>query len=589
MEWDAWLALGVAGGVAVALACTRIAADVLLVAALTALIVTGVLPVEEALAGFANPGLATVAVLYVVASGLVETGAVNYLGEYLLGRPRSARSAQLRLMLPVVSLSTFLNNTPVVAMLVPAVQAWARRNQLPVSQLMLPLSYAAILGGTCSIIGTSTNLVVAGLATARTSLAPIGFFEVAWLGVPTAIVGVTFVVALGRWLLPDRGSPVGTPADPREYALELLVAKDSPLIGRTIEAAGLRHLSGVYLAEIERAGSVLPAVPPTERLRAGDRLVFVGMVESVLDLYKIRGLVPAPDQVFKLDSPRPERQLIEAVLAPTSPVVGRTIREAEFRSQYEAVVIAVAREGRRVPGKLGDIQLLPGDTLLLEARPSFVRQQRGSRDFLLVSPIEGAHPPRHDRAWIAGLVLLALVIGVALLGLPMLHAALLAAAASLALRCTTAASARRSVDWSVLIVIACALGLGRALESTGAAQLVASAWVDMVGQQPWLALLAVYAITSVATELITNNAAAVLIFPIAEATAVQLGIDLRPFVFVVMLAASASFATPLGYQTNLIVYGPGGYKYADYLRIGIPMNFLCGIVAVAIAPWIWPF
>jgi len=589
MSIDAWVALTVVLASVTALATTRLASDVVLVGALTVLIVSGVLPVDEALAGFSNPGLAAVAVLFVVASGLTETGAVNYVGEVLLGHPRSSRGAQLRLMLPVVSLSAFLNNTPVVAMLVPAVQAWARRHRLLVSQLMIPLSYGAILGGTCTLIGTSTNLVVAGLASARTAMDPLGFFEVAWLGIPTATLGVAFVVATGRWLLPARESVIGAPMDPREYALELVIAPESPLSGKTIEAAGLRNLSGVYLAEIDRAGSVLPAVAPTERLLVGDRLIFVGMVESVLDLYKIRGLVPATDQVFKLDSPRPERQLIEAVLSPASPVVGQTIRGSEFRSQYEAVVIAVARDGRRVPGKLGDVRLLAGDTLLLEARPSFARQHRGSRDFLLVSPVEGSRPPRHDRAWAAGLTLLAMVLGVTLFDLPMLHASLVAATAMLCFGCTTASDARRSVDWSILIVIAAALALGRALETTGAARELASSFIGAAGDRPLLALVAVYAITSIATEFITNNAAAAMIFPIAQAAAETLDVSFRPFVFVIMLAASASFATPLGYQTNLMVYGPGGYTYADYLRIGIPLNLLCGVITVIVAPLVWPF
>jgi len=589
MSYEAWLSVGVVVSTAVALAVTRIAPDLVLVGSLTALLVFGVLSPEAALSGLANPGLATVGVLYVVVSGLTETGAVHAAGERLLGRPRSVRRAQLRLMLPVAGLSAFLNNTPLVAMMVPVVQDWARRHRLSVSKLMIPLSYAAIFGGTCSLIGTSTNLIVAGLVARDASLPALGFFEIAWVGVPSALAGIAFVVATGHWLLPDRRPPIAEPTDPKEYAVEMLVETGSPLVGRSIEQAGLRHLPGVYLAEIEREGAVLPAVAPTERLRAGDHLVFVGMVDSVVDLYRVRGLIPAPDQVFKLDSPRPERRLVEAVVSDVCPLVGMSIREGRFRSHYEAVVVAVARGGQRVLGKIGDIELRAGDTLLLETRPSFLEQQRLSRDFLLVSAIEGAAPPRHDRAGIATAILAGMVAAVSLADVPMLVAALVAGGLMIATRCTTTSAARRSVDWQLLIVIGGALGLGRAVEETGAAAALAHAWLGLAGESPWATLLVVYLMASLLSAVLTNNAAAVLVFPLARAAAEGLGVSFLPFVFAIMMAASASFATPIGYQTNLMVYGPGGYRFGDYLRIGLPLNALMALVTVLIAPWIWPF
>jgi len=589
LGFHAWLTLAVVVVTVVLLVRSRLAPEFLLGSALAVLVLGGAIGPTEALAGFANPGLVTVALLFVVVAGLVDTGAVHGLGTRLLGRPRSTAAAQLRLMVPVTVISAFLNNTPVVAMFIPVVEDWARRCRISVSRLMIPLSYAAILGGTCTLIGTSTNLIVAGLVAQRSSLAPLGFFEIAWVGVPSAIAGVGFVLLASRWLLPDRRPPIAEPTDPKEYAVEMLVEARSPLVGRSIEQAGLRSLPGVYLAEIERDATLLPAVAPTERLRGGDRLVFVGMVDSVVDLYRFRGLIPAPDQVFKLDSPRPERRLIEAVVSEASPLVGKTIRDGRFRSRYEAVVVAVARGGKRVSGKIGDIELRPGDTLLLEARPSFVEQQRHSRDFLLVSAIEGSTPPRHDRAWIAAAILAAMVAAATFAGVDMLVAALVAGGLMILTRCTTGTDARRSVEWQVLTVIAAALGLGYALDKTGAAALLAHSWLGLVGQHPWAALLAIYVITSLFTEVITNNAAAVLIFPIAEAIAAELGVSFRPFVFTIMMAASASFATPIGYQTNLMVYGPGGYRFSDYLRIGLPLNALLAGVTVLIAPWVWPF
>jgi di/tricarboxylate transporter len=356
-----------------------------------------------------------------------------------------------------------------------------------------------------------------------------------------------------------------------------------------VEAAGLRNLPGGFLAEIERADTILPAVSPTEQLQAGDRLLFVGAVDSMADLMRVRGLVPVPDQLDKLSIPRPERCLVEVVVSESCPVVRRTIRGGRFRTLYDAVVIAVARDAQRLPGKVGDITLRQGDTLLLEARPSFVEQHRNSRDFLLVSEVRGHAVPRHERAWVAGLVLLGMVVLATTGRLSMLEAALVAGGLMIVTRCTTGSDARASIDWSVLVVIGAALGLGQAMESSGAATAIAGWWLGLAGNSPWLALAAIYVLTVGFTEVITNNAAAVLVFPVAQATAAGLGVSLWPFVAVLMIAASASFATPIGYQTNLMVYGPGGYRFSDYLRIGLPLNLLVGAVAVLLAPLVWPF
>ena len=589
MEFSAWLTLGVIGLSIALMIGSRIAPDVILVGALTVLIVTGVVSADAALAGLGNPGLATVGVLYVVVAGLVDTGAVFAVAARLLGRPKSVFVAQARLMIPVATMSAFLNNIPIVAMLVPVVEDWSRRCHISVSKLMIPLSYATIFGGTCSLIGTSTNLVVHGLVLSATDLGAMSFFEIAWIGVPSAIVGILYMLVAGKWLLPERKPPLRQPEAAREYAIEMLVEDSSPLIGQTVEEAGLRHLPGAFLAEIERTDTILPAVAPTERLRAGDRLLFVGVVDSMVDLVRLRGLVPAPDQLFKLGAPRPERRLIEVVVSDSCPIVARTIRDGQFRSRYDAVVIAVARNGDRLRGKIGDVVLRAGDTLLLESRPSFLTQQRNSRDFLLVSEVQGAVLPRHDRASVAGGILALMVIAVVAGMLSMLEATLIAAALMLASRCTTINAARARIDWSVLTVIGASLGIGHALQITGAAEQLAGGLIGLAAGNPWLALAAVYLATSIVTAVVTNNAAAVLIFPIAQATAASLGVSFWPFIAIIMMAASASFATPIGYQTNLMVYGPGGYRFADYVRIGLPLNVILGALAVLLAPLIWPF
>jgi di/tricarboxylate transporter len=307
----------------------------------------------------------------------------------------------------------------------------------------------------------------------------------------------------------------------------------------------------------------------------------------------MRGLSPATDQVFKLNAPAPQRTLIEAVVSNSCPLVGQTIREGRFRSRYNAAVLAVARNGERVEGKIGDITLQPGDTLLLEAHPNFVNQKRNSRDFFLVSRIPGSAPPRHEKAPIALAILAAMVLAVTLSPISMLNAALLAAGLMWLTRCCTGTTARESVDYQVLVVIGAALGLGEAVEQSGVASTVAGGMLAVIGDHPaiapMLALLGIYLMTNLFTELITNNAAAVLIYPIAKATALELDVNLVPYVIAIMIAASASFSTPIGYQTNLMVYGPGGYRYSDYLRIGLPLNLLIMAVTVILTPQVWPF
>jgi di/tricarboxylate transporter len=600
---DAWLTLAVVALVLALLIVTRRAPDVILMGGLTLLLIVpvptdagwrvGVIDPRDALAGLANPGLVTVAVLFIVVAGLRETGGIAWIAHRLLGRPNSLWSAQVRITAPVLGLSAFLNNTPVVAMMIPAVADWARRIQQSPSRLLMPLSYAAILGGTCTLIGTSTNLVVNGLIIERFGQdASLGMFDIAAVGLPCAAAGLAYILTLGRRFLPDRKPAFQPNDDPRRYTVEMIVQPGSPLVGKTIEQAGLRHLPGVYLAEIDRGGQVIPAVSPQTTLDANDRLVFVGVVESVNDLRKIRGLEPATDQLFKLDAPQHDRCLIEAVVSNSNPLLGRTIREGRFRSVYDAAVIAVARGGKRLHGKIGDIALQPGDTLLLETHPGFIDRHKNRRDFFLVTGVENSTPPRFEKAGLAILILLAMVALVAAGAMPMMTAALAAAAAMVLTRCCTPAAARRAVDWSLLVVIAAAFGIGAAMQETGAAQMVAAAVLALAGDHPLLTLVAVYLLTALFTELITNNAAAVLMFPIAVDAANELGdagVNPMPFLIAIMIAASASFITPIGYQTNLMVMGPGGYRFADYLKAGLPLALIVFALTILLAPRIWPF
>ncbi|MCE2725878.1 MAG: SLC13 family permease [Planctomycetaceae bacterium] len=564
------------------------APDMVMIGGVVLLLAAGVIAPDEALKGMSNEGMITVAALFVVAAAVERTGALAVLVDRALGRPQSLAAAQVRTMVGPSLLSAFMNNTPVVALMVPAIRDWAKKHRLSVSKLLMPMNAAVVLGGLCTLIGTSTNVVVSGLVEDKRGV-PLGMFDITPLGLALLGAGLAYLLVASRWLLKDRRPPMSPSDDPRQYSLEMLVEPGSPLVGRSIEEAGLRHLDNLFLMEIDRGGHVMAAVAPTERLEAGDRLVFVGVIDSVVELQKIRGLRPATDQVFKLDDPRSERRLVEAVVSNTCPLVGRTIREGRFRSTYGAVVIAVARNGERLQMKIGDIALEPGDTLLLEAGPAFLDRQRSSRHFYLVSEISDAVAPRHDRAWIACTILAAMVLAAALDLVPMVAAALVAACGVVATGCISSTEARRSIEWESLLLIAASFGLARAMEKTGLAAAVAESTIAAAGDHPHLVLAALYLVAMLFTELMSNNAAAVLTFPIAWQTAADLDVNPLPFVMAITVAASCGFATPMGYQTNLMIYGPGGYKFSDYVRFGGPLNLLVMALTVALAPLLWPF
>ena len=589
MTIEGWAVVGVIGVCLTLLLTTTFAVDLILLAGLAFLLISGILAPEEALAGFSNEGMLTVAALYVVAGGLKETGAIQMITQKIMGQTRNIRGAQARIMAPVMVMSAFMNNTPIVASFIPALEHWSKKTGIPVSKVLIPLSYAAILGGTCTLIGTSTNLILNGLLLEEGSIRSLGLFEPALIGIPCAIAGFIYLLIFGDKLLPSRGEAFQTFKDTREYTIEMLVPEGSPLARQTIQEAGLRQLPGLYLVEIVRDNAVLPAVGPSQRLRENDRLVFAGVVESIVDLQSINGLVPATDQVFKLETPRRNRVLLEAVVSASHPLRGRTIKEGGFRNRYNAVVIAVSRSGVRVKEKVGDIELKTGDTLLIEATNGFLNRYRNSNHFYLISPLEGVPVTDFKKSGIA-LVILGIMILLAGTGvLSMLQAGILASGLMIVTRVIRYSTSIESIDWRVLIAIASSLGIGAALKTTGVASLVAENMLLFAATDTFLLLAITYFLTWILTELITNNAAAVLVFPIALSIASSLGLAFIPFATVIIMAASASFSTPLGYQTNLMIYGPGGYKYTDYLKIGLPLNLIVAFITLSLVPYLWEF
>ncbi|MBF0161140.1 MAG: SLC13 family permease [Magnetococcales bacterium] len=589
MGWEAGLTITVIVVCLVLLASNRFAADTVLFGGVTLLLVSGILTPAQALAGLANEGVVTIGVLYVVVAGLQATGGMGWMADAVLGTPRSIPHAQWRMGLPILALSPFLNNTPVVAMFIPAVAIWARRFRLPISQLMIPLAYMTTAAGLCTLAGSSTNLVVNGLLRDKAGLPGFSLWELLWIGLPVTATVYLYTILWGIRLLPHSAEPSALFANVREYTVEMVVEQGGALHGKTVEAAKLRQLPGLFLVEIQRQGEVLPAVSSQQILAGGDRLIFTGNVESVADLRNMRGLLPATDQVFKLDAPVRERAILEAVVAEASPLVGMTVRRGQFRTVYNAAILAIVRNGAKVPGKIGNIVLRAGDLLLLEAHSSFLEQQRHSRDFLLVRSVENYQPVFHRRAPVALAILLAFILLATLGGLSTLESALIAAGMMLVTGCVNSTAARRTVEWPILLVIAASIALGTAMEKTGVARFMADQLISALHGGPWVTLATLYLTTALLTQMVTNNATAVLMFPIALSAANTLHLSPVPFAVVVLVAASSSFVTSIGYQTNLMVQGAGGYRFLDYVRFGWPLPILVGSVTVALVPRIWPF
>lgn len=583
------ITLGVVFGVLLLLTASRLETDVVLVGAMIVLTLTGVLKPNQALQGFASDGVMTIAALYIVVAGLRETGAMAWISRWVLGRPRSLLVAQSKLIAVTSVLSAVINNTPVVALFIPVAQEWAARFGYSISKLLLPMNHMVILAGMCTLIGTSTNLIVNSMLVKAVPDSGLSLFSLIWIGLPLTAIGFVYMLVAPRWLLPERQGPVEQLENAREYSVEARVSPNGPLVGRSIAEVGLRSMKFAFVLEIARGERLLTAVGPDEVLLANDRVTFVGVVDAVNELRRIPGLLVAEDQTFQLNLRHAQRCLVEIVLAPSSPMVGHTVRESGFRSAYNAAVISISREGARLEGKLGDVRLRAGDTMLIEADHGFVERHKYNRDFLLVSSLQDSAPPDFRRAPLAFLVLMLMLVAATLEWIPLFQASFIAAGLMIATGCVTLSVARRSVEYPVLVGIAASFALGFALAESGAADLLAG-WIGTIAKgDPFWALVVLYVVSVIVTELITNNAAGVLMFPIAMAVAHAADASFLPYVIVVMVGASAGFITPIGYQTNLMVYGPGGYRWMDYIRFGTPLSIVIGIATVLIVPRVWPF
>ncbi|MBW2291900.1 MAG: SLC13 family permease, partial [Deltaproteobacteria bacterium] len=508
LDWQGWLTLGVIVLVMLAMVRGIASPDLIMLAGLMVLGASGVLTPEETFSGFANPALATIAALFVLSAAMRETGALELTLGRLFGRSKTEFGGMLRTLPALAGLSAFLNNAPIVAMMTPLVIDWCRRNRIAPSRFLIPLSYSTILGSTITVIGTSVTLTVAGLVI-QSGMEPLWLFELAPVGIPITIAGLLYLFFVAPRILPSRTDPASEVGEHRrEYTVSMLVEPDCALIDQSIEEAGLRALPGLFLFEIRRGEDTITSVGPDEIIRGGDHLVFAGVVSTIVDLQRIRGLVPIDDEETPARGTH-EHRLTEAVISRSSPLVNLTLKAAGFRAAYDAAVIAVHRNGERVPGKLGEIVLNAGDTLVFQASSGFAERHRNSPDFYLVSEVPESHSPRHDRAWIAIAVFAVMVVLATTETLPISIGSFVAGGILVAARCITGAMARKSVQMHVLIVIAAGLGVAAAIEKTGAAVAIANVLVSQsVGFGPLAVLATIYLVTMLLAEMLHHTAAA---------------------------------------------------------------------------------
>jgi di/tricarboxylate transporter len=587
MTIEALVTAAVIVGILVTLVFEVASPSVLVFGGVVALLLAGIIEPSEAFAGFSNSAPITVAALFVVARAVSKTGALRPATSRVMGVTGHTRRPMLRMLIPVTLLSGFINNIPLVAMMIPEVSNGARRRGSDAARFLLPLSYGAILGGTLTLIGTSTNLVVAGQMD-QVGLEPFSFFELGRVGFPIALLGVITLVATSPKLLKTRMSPSATlERESKDFTMEMEVMADGPIDGMTVAEAKLRHLEGVFLVSVDRGDTTIAPARPNTVLRGGNLLLFAGRVDQVLDLRSRPGL-RLVEQGHVRDLEHQASRYFIAAIGGDSPLVGRTLRDLSFRAEYQAAVIAIHRSGQRLAGKLGDARIRVGDALMLLADPEFKGRWENRTDFLIISEVDQELTPPAPGGAVTVIVVAAMIVAAATGLVPVLHAALAAAFALMFLGIITPNEARRAVDLEVIGVIASAFGIAAAMASSGLASTLADgivagfAWIGPTG-----VLLGVVLATIGLTELVTNNAAALLMFPVAIAAASSAAIDPRGMAAAVAICASASFLTPIGYQTNTMVYGPGGYRVLDYLKGGAVLTVLVAIGVTWLIPAVY--
>jgi di/tricarboxylate transporter len=548
-------------------------------------VISGILTPLEALAGFSNEQIAVIILLLILSNIIRKTSVIDYLFNKLF-KSSSYRFFLMKMMLSVSSSSAFLNNTPIVAILTPHIHNWGIKNEIPPSKLLIPLSYAAILGGTATLIGTSTNLIVNGL-TVETGLPSFHIFDFAYVGVPLIIFGGIYMITIGCKLLPSKKDLLTDFIDKqKEYIVETIVFPGSPLIGKTITEGKLRNLRGLFLAEILRKDKTLAPASPDEVLEEGDVLIFAGVTETIIDLINSPLGLSFPNPVRKQN--KGEIDVIEAIVSNNSTLSGKKIRNTDFREIFDAAILAVHRNGEKLSGKIGEIELRAGDLLLLISGKDFLNRIEINRDLYVISKVKEIPNIEIKKAsMIVGGIFLAILLAV--LGVTSLFKSLLILLSILVITNTASIKdVRRGLDLNLIVIAAFSLAIGKAMLESGTAELIAHSIISIF--QPFGTvgiLLGVYLVSNILTSLVTNIAAVSIAFPIAYASALSIGLNPVPFILAVAFGASATFLNPFGYQTNLIVFGPGGYNFKDFLKVGIFLSAISLISCISILSFLY--
>lgn len=571
-------------------------ADVVALAVFCILVLSGVLPREKAMAVFANPAPITVAALFVLSAALVRCGLLDYLSSSFERVAVLPYQLVLFLLVALVAfISAWINNTPVVVVFVPVILNLARKMKLPASKFLIPLSYASVLGGTCTLMGTSTNLVVNGILLDH-NLPGFDLFELAWLGVPVSVIGALYLSLAGKWLLPARETltSILSEEERREYITEAFVPPDSPLRGKSLKAAGLVRARGFRVVEVVRDGVAIDVDPESTPLRESDRLVLACRPSGIARARAMPGFDFTAEAGLEQIAAH-EGVVFEGAVAPNSEIIGSSISELNFRQRFRVIVLAVHRAGRNVREKVETLPLQMGDILLMMGTPQAVNGLRQGDDIILFDRPPLPSFSLHTRIPLVLAIIVAVVLGETFDVVPIEIGAITGAVIVCLTGCLKPKDAYESIEWKLLFLIFGMLALGAALQHTGAAAWVAQNMVTGVDRlvppehKAIAILVCLYVITAALTEVLSNNAVAALMVPIAIGVASAAGLDARPFIIAITFAASAAFATPIGYQTNTYVYGIGGYRFKDFVKIGLPLNFLCFGVAMYVIPKVWGF